>query len=228
VESTGGAPVVTTGLLDVVVTLHPRGSVDDDRALVSRQVALSLGCDPRAVAVTRRCDHCGSTEHGRPVVAAPATAFASLSRAGALVAVAVSRTSPVGVDIESLDALASAGFDDVALTAAERALVEASGDRTLLRGLLWTSKEALLKATGEGLRVDPAHVGFDAHRRLVHWSARGARPRAQLAPVDAGAGYVGTVALVQGGNRDGVDPAVDDLGHRVAAGVIGERLDEQR
>jgi 4'-phosphopantetheinyl transferase len=53
-----------------------------------------------------------------------------------------------------------AGFDDVALTPAERqVLAGLPPDRAALwRTAAWARKEALLKARGTGLRVDPASV----------------------------------------------------------------------
>lgn len=217
--------VSTGSTTDVRVFVGPRGTAADDRALLASRVALVLDVDEHDVTVTSRCDHCGADDHGRPVVEAPSPAFASLARAGGLVALAVSRVSPVGIDIEALDAVAVAGFDDVALTAAERQRVADSLDPTRLRAALWTRKEALLKATGAGLRVDPAGVGFDGDA-LEHWSAPGLRPRAVLVGLDVAPGYVGALALLERRDGDGVDPAVDDRRDGLAAGVLGERLDE--
>jgi 4'-phosphopantetheinyl transferase len=181
---------------EVSVFVNERGTAAADRALLAASVALVLGCDASEVTVTRRCDHCGSTVHGRPVVAAPRPAFASLSRAGDLVAVAVSLAAPVGIDLESLAAVAASPFDDVALTPAERARVVGAVDPLRLRATLWTRKEALLKATGAGLRVDPSLVGIGADGTLDTWAAPGARPTATLLDVETPPGYVGTVALL--------------------------------
>jgi phosphopantetheinyl transferase len=170
---------------DALVSVHARGSRDDDRAVLVARVASALGCSEDDVVVTRSCASCGAVDHGEPVVTAPEPVFVSLSRAGSLLAIAVSRTARVGVDIESLEAVAAAGFDDVALTPGERARVAASADATALRASLWTRKEALLKFAG---------VGFGDDGQLEHWAAAGERPLAVLRAFDPGAGYVGTLA----------------------------------
>ncbi len=94
--------------------------------------------------------------------------FVSLSRAGDVVVVAVSEQGPVGVDIERMDALGFAGFDDVALHERETApSVEA-------RATTWARKESLLKATGDALHLDPRLIRLgdpDQPPQLIKWSA---------------------------------------------------------
>lgn len=82
--------------------------------------------------VVRLCQWCGSDRHGRPVVVG-ASASVSIAYTDRLVAVAWARGGPVGIDVE-VDGPPVGEFGDV------RA---------------WTRIEALLKATGEGLRRDP-------------------------------------------------------------------------
>jgi hypothetical protein len=76
-----------------------------------------------ADAVVRLCARCGSSAHGRPQVNGDAQV--SISYADDLVAVAWSRSGPVGIDVER-------------------------GDR-----LEWTRLEALLKASGAGISDQP-------------------------------------------------------------------------
>jgi 4'-phosphopantetheinyl transferase len=67
-----------------------------------------------------------------------------------------------------------------------------AGDRTT-----WTRTEAVLKATGHGLDVDPSLVGLgppDAPPRLVRWDGPGRRPALRLADVTTEDGYVAAVA----------------------------------
>lgn len=66
----------------------------------------------------------------------------------------------VGIDLEHSSGVGFPGFDDVVLTLAERRVLAglASGRAPLWRTAAWARKEALLKARGTGLRVDPATV----------------------------------------------------------------------
>jgi len=169
-----------------IVRLLPRGSdADADRALLVGAVAELLGVDPGGVTVLRHCDHCGGGDHGRPVVSGPAhpLVWASLSRAGSLVAVVATTVAPVGIDIESLERVAAAGFDDVAFSATEREALRSSADPTRRRAELWSAKEAVLKARGTGLRIDPREVD-------VENPADGIR----LERLDVPAGYAGSLA----------------------------------
>lgn len=147
-----------------------------DHAALAALVAARLASEPSTgfrrghvvhvseIEIAHRCSHCGSSRHGQPYVAAPlhlaGTVHVSLSRAGTWLALAVSRTGPVGIDLEEISAVRRAGFDDVAFNPTERAelalLDTAAADHA--RAVFWTRKEALLKLTGDGLRVDPREL----------------------------------------------------------------------
>lgn len=109
-------------------------------------------------------------ERGRPLVLAPGGLHVSLSHAEAVVAAAVCRDAPVGVDVERLrplperDALAR-----TALSAGERqalaALPDELRDARLLR--FWTRKEAVAKALGTGLATPLREVVTTAEGTLV-------------------------------------------------------------
>ena len=112
--------------------------------MLLRELAAELsGLPLESIAVTAACPDCGR-EHGQPRVDG---VFVSLSHAGAVTVAAASAEARVGIDIESRDApperLAAirdvAGGDDLAH---------------------WTRVEAVLKADGRGLRVDPRAVGI--------------------------------------------------------------------
>ncbi|GAA4982876.1 4'-phosphopantetheinyl transferase family protein [Kineococcus glutinatus] len=115
-------------------------------ALLRLAVPAETGTPAAAVDVVRRCGTCAGP-HGRPTL--PGTGLSvSLSHAGRRVVVALSRDGDVGVDVERRTGL------DAAALAGALAPQEAAGDP--LR--LWVRKEAVLKATGEGLTVEPREV----------------------------------------------------------------------
>lgn len=137
--------------------------------------------------IGRRCRRCGSTRHGQPVVADDIV-HVSLSRAAGLALAAVSTAGPVGVDVEPAGRADFAGFADVAVHPHEEAH---EPTRT------WVRKEALLKATGWGLAVDPRHVRLDG-RRVVSWEGDLPAPdRCRLEDLPLPEGYVGAVAVIR-------------------------------
>ena len=86
----------------------------------------------------------------------------SRSRGWALLAAAGDRgpATAVGVDLEHRSGVGFPGFDEVVLTRAERQRLSALPPDLvdLWRTAVWARKEALLKARGTGLRVDPSSV----------------------------------------------------------------------
>lgn len=140
------------------------------RALLRRVVGDVAGCAPAEVVLHQTCARCGGP-HGRPVVGHGLEV--SMTHAGGLVAVAVAR-SPVGIDLEPVP------------TAAEE-------DRLVT----WVRSEAVLKATGHGLEVDPRLVDVGAAGeppRLARWSGPGRTPRLRLRDLRPAPGYVAAVA----------------------------------
>jgi 4'-phosphopantetheinyl transferase len=140
--------------------------------LLRAEVARFTGVRVGEVALGHACLHCGGDTHGRPVVLATARMrqppHVSLSRAGALSAVAVTDVGPVGVDAEPADAARFVGVDDVVVHPRERG-TDADAARA------WVRKEALLKACGLGLAVDPRHVCLDEHG-VAAWDSPHPRP----------------------------------------------------
>ncbi|OUE24568.1 4'-phosphopantetheinyl transferase family protein [Clavibacter michiganensis] len=108
------------------------------RAALRALAAELTGADPADVTVRARCATCGGA-HGRPVLGGSRALdglHASVAHAGASVVVAVSAEGPIGIDAEPRDREAPPGS-----TLAE-----------------WVRVEAVLKADGRGLAVDPARV----------------------------------------------------------------------
>jgi 4'-phosphopantetheinyl transferase len=155
---------------------------DADRERFVTGVALSrtvlaerLGVAPRDVPLDRTCADCGEP-HGPPRLPDAAGLHLSIAHSGARVALAVAEV-PVGIDVEKVDRkLDPARLGGRVLTPDEQASVHDSAG--FLR--LWTRKEALVKATGEGVSVLP----------------RADPPEAAFADLDAGPGYVAAVAVL--------------------------------
>ena len=119
-------------------------------ALARREIGRILGRPPESLRFDRRCPDCGR-QHGAPRLLDDPGLHLSLSRTRAVVALALSRHGPVGVDVEPVDAVRFAGYGDVALHPSERP----RGTRELTDIRTWVRKEAALKALGVGLRIDP-------------------------------------------------------------------------
>jgi 4'-phosphopantetheinyl transferase len=111
----------------------------------------------------------------------------SVSRAGEVSLVAVTDAGPVGVDVEGVGAARFTGFADVALHPDE--------DVTTDPTRAWVRKEALLKACGLGLAVDPRHLGLDG-TALVAWESPLEGPgTVWLRDVDV-SGHIAAVAVL--------------------------------
>lgn len=128
------------------------------------------------VAIRSECKHCGSEAHGKPVLHTPHPEFTfSITYAGARAGVAVARC-PVGIDV-----------------------VRMSAERPHPDALTWARKEALLKATGDGLEVPLADLvvsGPDDDPALVSWPDGPMPGDVQLVDLSPGAGHVGALAML--------------------------------
>ncbi|WP_371588628.1 4'-phosphopantetheinyl transferase family protein [Streptomyces virginiae] len=156
-----------------------RQAADQDRFVAGRALLRSaaaevLGTTASQVAVGSSCPD-RSRPHGKPTL--PGTGWeASISHSGHLVAVALSSAGPVGIDVERVDE--TLPLDDLEmLSPAEHKGIAHWSALSLFR--TWTRKEAVLKATGDGLRVPmpslsltspdmpPAVTSFTYHPDLV-------------------------------------------------------------
>ena len=176
-----------TRRLDRITRAESRHEFLTSRVLVKTLVAELSGVEPIEVRLGYTCALCGEA-HGRPVVTAPRAAtrvHVSLAHAGQRVVVAASTAAPLGVDVEPIAAVGFDGFDAVALTPQERRSLRRLDERgrTAARAMYWARKEALLKASGEGLTLDPATIEL-------------AGTRAQLRDLDVGRGYAAALAVL--------------------------------
>ena len=154
---------------------------------------------PAHIVLLHECPRCGSDAHGRPRLLATAAVrhpgFVSLARAGDMSVVAITDAGPVGVDVEAEGAADFAGFGDVALHPSERATSPAARTR------IWVRKEALLKAHGLGLAVDPSEVRLDDDG-LAAWHSRHRSPGAVWLRDLKVSGYTIAVAVLPSADDD--------------------------
>ena len=180
-------------------------------ALAKTVLARYTGQRPADVRFDRTCGQCGEP-HGKPVIEGGAVEGGavehSVAHSGDLVAVAVART-PVGVDVEQLDGrphlLGGDGDPEalarLVLSAAERAVLAAVPPEGQARAFLvaWTRKEAVTKATGDGLiaAFSDVVVAADAGPpRLVSWPYPRSVHSVSLLDLAADPGYVAALAVI--------------------------------
>lgn len=141
-------------LLDLQEQRRVQRRPDVDAAATSHALLRLLlheltGRRPATHVLTRRCPRCCGDDHGAPI---SPDAHVSVSRTPALVAAAVSTAGPVGIDVELTVRTGFDGFAETVLGPDER-------DGSLEhRATTWAAKEALMKADGRGLQVDPREV----------------------------------------------------------------------
>ncbi|MGW0468031.1 4'-phosphopantetheinyl transferase family protein [Streptomyces sp. NPDC003027] len=170
----------------------PRASYLTAHALLRLVLAEVLGGDPAAFAF-------GAGPYGKPCLSGAPLEF-SLSHAREYVAVAVTGDAPVGVDIEEITALDEPPL--VVLSDGERAELARLpvSVRPAAFTAYWVRKEAVLKATGEGLRVHPGTLTVSAPHRpaaLLSWGERvQPHPPVRLYDVEAGDGHRAAVAVL--------------------------------
>jgi 4'-phosphopantetheinyl transferase len=189
-----------------------RRQADRDRFVVAcglmRMVLAGyLGRPAAAIRIFRRCPGCGG-HHGPPRLAPEHGLELSVAHAGDRVGVAVSRRA-VGVDVEYLrpelpvEELARQVLQPDELTALGRLPVT---DRPAALLIYSTRKEAVVKATGEGLTVPLLSFGVaepGEPPRLTSWPDRpGLARQLSLHDLDPGPGHVAALAVV--GDADSI------------------------
>jgi 4'-phosphopantetheinyl transferase len=188
-----------------------RRSADRERFLVGCALAKTVlagyaGQRPAGLSFDRTCRQCGQP-HGKPVVKGSEFEH-SVTHSGDLVAVAVART-PVGVDVEQLDRRARPLGGDgnpealarLVLADVEQAALDAVPPSARAREFLlaWTRKEAVTKATGDGLRASFRQVvtaGARGAPHLLAWPYPQAPESVFLADLEVEVGYEAALAVI--------------------------------
>ncbi len=174
---------------------RPRAVRDAARATLGRLLGGYAGDDRAPVIETGA--------HGKPFVPALPWLDFNLSHAGPYVAIAFARGQPLGIDIEPLDRRVAvdgvaARFFGAAETAALGRIEPGARQPAFLR--LWTHKEAVLKALGDGLGFGLERIEFDLAEdgrvaRLDRLAAEAGHPADwQLRPFEPVPGVVGCLA----------------------------------
>ncbi|MDP9866432.1 MULTISPECIES: 4'-phosphopantetheinyl transferase family protein [Streptosporangium] len=169
--------------------------------LLRTTAALQLGVPPEDVPVERRCSDCGKP-HGKPYIRNEgAELHVSISHSANRVAVALSPAGRLGVDVEEVPSCPVDELVRCALSPAEQEILRTFPDHEqhLAFARMWVCKEAVLKATGHGLRIPPDQVEVSSPRErpaLLGWPLDIPPERVQLHPLDPGSGYAGMVAVI--------------------------------
>jgi 4'-phosphopantetheinyl transferase len=175
-------------------------------ALFRLLAAWSLGRGPReaaGIAVMRYCTVCGSDVHGKPHVDGISLSL-SRSRGSVMAAAGTAPHIAVGADIEQIQATAFLGFDEYVLAPDEQ-FEALFSERSPATGL-WAAKEAVLKAAGLGLTVDPSRVRLrvPAPASPTPFAATADCPQLptvhglKVAAVEAPSGFVAAIAARDG------------------------------
>jgi 4'-phosphopantetheinyl transferase len=131
-----------------------------------------LRCSPIELVFARECPDCGRP-HGRPTLPGH-DLHLSVSHAGEIIVVALSPDAEIGVDVEKVDDDKPPRLVKRVLDADEmnRFLATPKAEQAEEFFRAWTRKEAMLKATGQGLRLPMNAVGFAPDGRLTSYPDR--------------------------------------------------------
>jgi 4'-phosphopantetheinyl transferase len=166
---------------------------EDDRrrfllgaALLRLLVGELTGSPPAAVSIDRSCGRCGLA-HGRPRVV-DSTLHVSVSHSADVVVVAAAQRGRIGIDVERVEPVLAGRIPPLLLAPGET--VSSAADIVQL----WTRKEAVVKATGDGMRVPLELVVLAADGELTGYP--GQLPTARVVDFDAVPGYRGALAML--------------------------------
>ncbi|WP_424530177.1 4'-phosphopantetheinyl transferase family protein [Sphaerisporangium viridialbum] len=168
--------------------------------LLRTAAAIQLDMAPENVSVERRCGDCDKP-HGRPYILTDDSLHASISHSGNRVAVALTTAGPVGVDVEEVPTAPVSELVRCALSPAEQAVLGSLPERDQQAGFarMWVCKEAVLKATGHGLRIPPDKVEVSGPLEapeLLAWPLEISPQSVRITTLYPGDGYAGVVAVL--------------------------------
>jgi 4'-phosphopantetheinyl transferase len=164
----------------------------------------AAGIPPDRLRVDRTCPRCGA-QHGKPWLPTAPDLHVSIAHSDSCIAVAVAQGFPIGVDVEAIVQCEQAELDLLigdTLAAEERSeLVRQTGtDRARAFTTYWTRKEAVLKATGDGLAMplDKLVVSPPSSPpRVLRWDGHTARiGRLSLHGLHPPRDFVATLAVL--------------------------------
>jgi 4'-phosphopantetheinyl transferase len=165
-------------------------------AIARRVLGVHLLLPPNQVKLDRTCPDCGRP-HGKVRTEGMQL---SVSHSGDLVAVAFHPSTPVGLDVEVIDpkidadSLATVSLAEVETK--ELARYEPAA-RARAFTAYWTRKEAVVKATGDGMRADLRKVivsAPDQPAAVQEW--HGYDGPVQLVDLEAGSDYAAALAVL--------------------------------
>jgi 4'-phosphopantetheinyl transferase len=182
-----------------------RQKIDQRRFLTGRVLAKTvaaevLGRRPDSIEFDATCADCGKP-HGIPRVPGAALAL-SISHSGEMIGVAVTAGTPVGLDVETATRRADDSLIEYALNARELAGLKDLGAEARASAFFtyWTRKEAVMKATGRGLKIPLQSITLAMHdepARLLSSGDPALDPaRTRLEDLAAAEGYRAAVALL--------------------------------
>ncbi|MFC4121832.1 4'-phosphopantetheinyl transferase family protein [Nonomuraea zeae] len=141
-------------------------------ALMRLAAARTLSCSPGELRFNRDCPDC-HLPHGRPRLRQHDLEVA-VSHSADLVMIGLSTSTPMGVDVERVDPARSHKLARRVLSAREldgfRTLTH--DEQTQVFFQAWTRKEAVLKSTGDGLRMPMNAVEFDDRGQVLAYPGR--------------------------------------------------------
>ncbi|WP_448623631.1 4'-phosphopantetheinyl transferase family protein [Geodermatophilus sp. URMC 64] len=171
-------------------------------AVLRTVLGIHLEQPPAALEIDRRCRVCGG-DHGKPWLPAAPDVHFSVSHSGSCVAVAIHRGAAVGVDVEKVERFEVAEpetlAEDVLAPEEQAELARYPVDeRSVAFTTYWSRKEAVLKATGDGVTGSLADLVVtppSAPPAVLRWPGAAVSLHALRAPAD----HVAALAVVGAG-----------------------------